>query len=168
MDDPDERPCSSLLWFCNSDGVVAVHGEVDITTCELFRSIVDTVVGHTNGSSPRRQAHLDLEGVEFISVAGARVLVTAATGQGHSVELVVHHPPPILERILHLGWGPVAGLSFDQSRGTSTAPAHDVTALINTRAARRSGSRAGQPNTTARQVTTAAQNSLRQTRDGSV
>ena len=121
MNDSGESHCSSPLWSCRVDGVVEVHGEVDIATSEMFRSIVDVVVGDADGTSQRRRAHLDLAGVEFIDVAGARVLVAAATDNGHSVELVVQHPPPMLKRIVELAWGHVAGLKLEETPATLVA-----------------------------------------------
>lgn len=125
MSDSDESCCSPPLWASRNNGVVTVHGEVDISTCELFRSIVKTVVDDTDGADGRGLrpgVHLDLAGLKFIDVAGARVLVTAATDERHGLGLVVHHPPEMLVRIVQLAWGRVAGLTFEQARSVTTAP----------------------------------------------
>ena len=152
MSDPGETHRSPLLWACDTGGVVTVHGEVDIASCDLFDAIVKTAVEHADGrggSGMHHEAHLDLTGVRFIDVAGTRVLVTAATAQHHDLELVVHHPPAMLVRILQLGWGHVSRLRFEQApaatpprhlrRRPGTSPTEAASSERNARQLRRAG-----------------------------
>jgi anti-sigma B factor antagonist len=114
--------CLPVLWTSRDNGVVTVHGEVDITTCDLFESVVNAAVEDCDGSYPGVGAHLDLAGIEFIDVAGARVLVAAATAVRGGFELIVHRPPAMLVRIVELGWGKVAALRFEPCRGPTLRP----------------------------------------------
>lgn len=103
-------------------GIVTVHGEIDIVTGDLFTAAVSAVVEDADAREPPGGACLDLAGVEFIDVAGARVLV-AATTRLRGLELIVYHPPVMLVRIIELGWGKVPGLRFEQIRNMHTLPA---------------------------------------------
>ena len=119
MNDLNDLSGSSPLWACYADGVVAVHGEVDIATCDRFRTILKAVIdngGRSDGRGPPKEVHIDLAGVGFIGVAGTRELVSAATRRRHDLELVVQNAPEMLGRILHLTWGRVPGLRLEQTR----------------------------------------------------
>lgn len=107
---------SPQFWTGTAQGVVTVHGEVDIANHHMFAMVVDAVAHHVgDGDASRGEAHLDLADLDFIDVGGARVLVTAAAKRGPGDQLVIHHPPPILVRILQVGWGQLPGLRLEQS-----------------------------------------------------
>ena len=105
---------SRLLQTSCADGIVAVHGQVDLATWDRFRAIVAAAVDDGDGLHPRAAVQLDLAGIEFIDVGGARVLVTAARERLHGCDLIVYHPPAMLVRIIELGWGKVPNLRFEQ------------------------------------------------------
>lgn len=100
------------FWARRVGGVVTVHGEIDIATCDLFAAVVGAAVEHADAQQPPGDAHLDLAGLDFIGVAGTRVLVVAASKRLRGLELIVHHPPVMLERIIEVGWGQVSGLTL--------------------------------------------------------
>jgi anti-anti-sigma factor len=94
---------------------VTVHGEIDIANHHLFAMVVDAVTNHVgDADTPQGEAHLDLADLDFIDVGGARVLVTAAAKRGLDDQLVIHHPPAVLVRILQVGWGQLPGLRLEQ------------------------------------------------------
>ncbi len=107
-----------LLQTSCTDGIVTVHGEVDIATWDLFEAIVDSVVEDGATTHPGAGVHLDLAGVDFIDSGGARVLVTAATERLRGLELIVHHPPIMLVRIVEFFWGQVPNLRFESPQPT--------------------------------------------------
>ena len=107
-----------LLRTSCVDGIVMVHGEVDIATWDLFEAIVDSVVEDGDTSHPRAGVHLDLAGLDFIDACGARVLVTAATERLRGFELIVHHPPMMLVRVIEFFWGQVPNLRFESPQPT--------------------------------------------------
>ena len=119
MSDVNGMSSSPLLWACYANGVVTVHGEVDIATYDRFRTILKAVVDYgdrSEGRGPPKEAHIDLAGVGFIDVVGTRELVGAATDRRHDLELVVHNAPEMLGRIVDLAWGRVPGLRLAQTR----------------------------------------------------
>jgi anti-anti-sigma factor len=101
------------FWTRRSAEIVTVHGEIDTATCELFASVVRAVLEDADAGEPPGDAHLDLAGVDFIGVAGIRVLVGAATKRPPGLELIVYHPPVLLERVIKIGWGDVSGLRLE-------------------------------------------------------
>ena len=106
---------SPQLWTGTAQGVVTVHGEIDIANHHLFAMVVDAVTNHVgDADTPQGEAHLDLADLDFIDVGGARVLVTAAAKRGPDDQLVIHHPPAMLVRILQVGWGQLPGLRLEQ------------------------------------------------------
>ena len=101
------------LWSTRTRGVVAIHGEVDICTRELFAAMLQAAIARAKGGGARRQVHIDLGGLDFIDVSGARVLVTAVAELGPDCQLIVHRPPAQLARILDLGWGELGSLRLE-------------------------------------------------------
>ena len=102
------------FWSAEADGVVAVHGEIDIANHHLFATVVDSVPEHLFGKDiSRGEAHLDMADVGFIDVGGARMLVTAALKRGPGDQLVIHHPSATLVRMLRIGWGELPGMRFE-------------------------------------------------------
>lgn len=108
------------FWSQRRGGVVRVYGEIDMATCDLFAAVVSAVVEEADARESRDGAHLDLAGLEFIGVAGARVLVVAAMARLRGLELSVYHPPVMLARIIEICWGKVPGLRIEQNRNVHT------------------------------------------------
>ncbi len=52
MSDVNGMSSSPLLWACYANGVVTVHGEVDIATYDRFRTILKAVVDLAWGRVP--------------------------------------------------------------------------------------------------------------------
>ena len=106
---------SPQMWTETRRGVVAVHGEIDIANHHLFAMVVEAVTNPSgSGVISRGEAHLDLADVGFIDTGGARVLAAAAANRGPDNQLVVHHPPAILGKLLQLGWGQLPGLRCEE------------------------------------------------------
>ena len=57
----------------------------------------------------------------FIDVGGARLLVAAARELAPERQLVIHHPPRSLARILEIGWAETPGLRLDDADCASPA-----------------------------------------------
>jgi|GEM_PF-4048451 anti-anti-sigma factor len=110
--------CPPPLCTERVGGVVTVYGEVDVASRDLFAAVVRAVVEEAAAlEALGGDAYLDLAGVGFIDVSGARVLVTAAAQLAPGLELVVKHPPAILVWTVRTCWGHVPGLRFEEPRG---------------------------------------------------
>lgn len=109
-----------LLWSTCTGVVVAIHGEVDIATCDVFAAMVQAAIRHAEDGEGQREVHVDLGGLDFIGVSGARALVTAGLGRAPGHQLVVHRPPALLARILETGWGPLTGLRLEAAEVPGT------------------------------------------------
>lgn len=126
----DGRANPAPIWSTCTGAVVAIHGEVDAATCDAFAAMVRAAV--RRAGSARREVHVDLGGLTFIGVCGARVLVEAGAGLGPESHLVVDRPPALLARILDVGWSSHPGLRLgtdDVAGGPPDAldaPAHRV------------------------------------------
>lgn len=81
------------------NGIVVVHGDVDLSTAPRFEAALqDAVIQH------RGDLTIDLSGVEFMDSAGMNVLVRtykAIDGDGRSLNLVRLTPP--VRRALEVG-----------------------------------------------------------------
>ena len=89
-----------------------VEGEIDQSNAALLARALDAVTG--GGGS----VHLDLQGLEFMDLAGLRVLVSTAGQLPAGRSLVLHSVRPYLRRIMELvGWDRAPGLRIgdDQS-----------------------------------------------------
>lgn len=109
------------LWSTCTGDVMAIHGEVDISTCDLFAKMVQGATGRAEGGGARHEVYVDLGDLDFIDVSGARVLVTAGAGRGPGCQFVICRPPAQLARILDVGWGPLAGLRLEADEATGHA-----------------------------------------------
>lgn len=74
-------------------------GEVDLATRALFVREFDAQLGGTD------DVHLELSELSFIDVGGVTALATRALALANGRRLVLHHPPPMLRRILDVLWG---------------------------------------------------------------
>jgi anti-anti-sigma factor len=89
-----------------------VEGEIDQSNAALLARALDAV---TSGGG---SVHLDLTGLEFMDLAGLRVLVSTAGQLPAGRNLVLHSVRPYLRRIMELvGWDRAPGLRIgdDQS-----------------------------------------------------
>lgn len=93
-------------------GIVAIHGEVDISSCDAFAAIVQAVIRRARDDGTQHEVHLDLGGLDFINIGGARILAAASAMLGPDGQLVIHRPSPLLRRILGIAWGPLTGIAF--------------------------------------------------------
>lgn len=79
MSDIDDDPLMTVATSERSEGVVvAVNGEVDISTVPRLRAAVHEAVGRLDG----RPLVVDLTGVEFLGSAGLHVLAETAAEAG--------------------------------------------------------------------------------------
>ena len=92
------------------EGGLAVSGEVDASNHDILRALLKAATAATD----RDQFVVDLRGLDFLDVRGARALM-AGTGayrrRGGHVRL--RAPQPVVDRLLRL-------LAFDRSRGVLT------------------------------------------------
>lgn len=79
-----------------------VAGEVDVTSLAVLSRALASLPAPARG-----EIHLELAGLEFIDVAGARELMSLAQS-GPATRLVLHDPPPVLRRLLALLWPGIA------------------------------------------------------------
>lgn len=98
-------------------GMASLHGETDISNHERFVAVVDAALRSGSGLAAGGDVHLDLEGLGFIDVDGARALVEASARLGRGRRLVLHHPPPALVHMLRIAWRDAPGLELGEVRG---------------------------------------------------
>lgn len=94
-------PCSLYI----DDGRWRLTGEVDVAAVDDVRSALDTAASLSIG-----ELAVDLDGLIFIDVPGARTLVQLAGRLAPSRRLMLHNPPYPLTRILQTAWGAIPGL----------------------------------------------------------
>lgn len=85
-----------------------LEGDIDLCSWEALQRALASVPA-TDGD-----VHLDLAALEFIDLGGTRALVGLAQRLAPARRLVIHDPPAMLERIIHAGWGYVAGLEVSR------------------------------------------------------
>ncbi|MGH3094439.1 MAG: ANTAR domain-containing protein [Streptosporangiales bacterium] len=95
-------------------------GEIDLSNREQLTA---ALAGLTAATSGHQQVHLELAGLDFIDVAGTRVLLaTAEQLHEHGGRLILNHPSPVLSRVLALLVSD-AGLAASEN-GSVTLPYH--------------------------------------------
>jgi anti-anti-sigma factor len=75
-----------------------IVGEVDVNTHDQFRRALAPVF-----AAGIIAVHLDVSGLRFIDVAGARELMVQMKSHPH-LRLILHNPPPSLRRIVAEFW----------------------------------------------------------------
>lgn len=82
----------------NADGVLSLNGDVDNSNVDEFEAALRAAIG-----SPAGAVVLDLTHLNFIDIAGLRVLERQATQLSESGHrLVLSSPPAFLERVLEV------------------------------------------------------------------
>lgn len=100
--------------------VAVLRGEIDLVTIDEVAGLLDHAVrAHT----PSGDLYVDLADVTFIGVAGARLLVGAAGRMTSGHRLVILHPPPLLDRLVEIGWGSVPALHLARAEAEAGRPA---------------------------------------------
>lgn len=84
-------------------------GDVDLATATVLAAALDEFA-HADGD-----LHLDLADLTFVDVSGASVVVAAAGRLSADRAIVLHDPPPVLNRILDRFWPDAAGIQVDFS-----------------------------------------------------
>lgn len=89
------------------DGGLAVSGEVDASNHDILRALLQA----TTAATDRESFVVDLSGLDFLDVRGARALM-AGTGayRRHGGQVRLRTPRPVVDRLIRL-------LAFDRSRG---------------------------------------------------
>lgn len=87
------------------DGHWRLTGEVDLAVVDDVRNALDTAASLSIG-----ELAVDLDGLHFIDVPGARTLVQLAGRLAPGRRLMLHNPPYPLTRILQTAWGTIPGL----------------------------------------------------------
>ena len=82
-------------------------GEVDLATRALFVRELDAQLDGTD------DVHLELSDLSFIDVGGGTALATRALALRNGRRLVLHHPPPMLRRILDVLWGELDAIEVE-------------------------------------------------------
>jgi STAS domain len=98
-----------MLTVCSLAGRAGLRldGEADLTSQdELQKALAVLPPGAA-------EIHFELARLAFIDVAATRVLI-ARTLQPPHPRLILHHPPPFLQRLIHLLW-PDSNAQFDFS-----------------------------------------------------
>jgi anti-anti-sigma factor len=75
-----------------------IAGEVDVNNHDQFRRALVPVF-----ASGIIAVHLDVSGLRFIDVAGARELIALMKSHPH-LRLILHNPPPSLRRVVAEVW----------------------------------------------------------------
>ena len=84
-----------------------LDGEADLTSQdELQKALAALPPGAA-------EIHFELAGLKFIDVAATWMLIACALQSPHP-RLILHHPPPSLQRLIHLLW-PDTNVQFDFS-----------------------------------------------------
>lgn len=81
---------------------IRLEGDIDLATAATLEAALDELMGATG------DVHLDLAELNFVDLSGVAVLVAAATRLAPDRSLVVHDPPPTLNRIVETFWEGVA------------------------------------------------------------
>lgn len=89
------------------EGGLAVSGEVDASNHDILRALLQAATAATD----RDSFVVDLSGLDFLDVRGARALM-AGTGayRRHGGQVRLRTPRPVVDRLIRL-------LAFDRSRG---------------------------------------------------
>jgi STAS domain len=74
-----------------------LDGEADLTSQDELQKALAAL------PPDAAEIHFELAGLKFIDVAATRVLI-ARTLQPPHPRLILHHPPPSLQRLIHLLW----------------------------------------------------------------
>lgn len=83
-----------------------LDGEADLTSQDELQKALAAL-------PPGAEIHFELARLEFIDVAATRALI-ARTLQPPHPRLILHHPPPSLQRLIHLLW-PDSNVQFGVS-----------------------------------------------------
>jgi anti-anti-sigma factor len=75
-----------------------IAGEVDVNNHDQFRRALVPVF-----ASGIIAVHLDVSGLRFIDVAGARELIALMKSHPH-LRLILHNPPPSMRRVVAEVW----------------------------------------------------------------
>jgi hypothetical protein len=84
-----------------------LDGEADLTSQDELQKALAAL------PPDAAEIHFELAGLTFIDVAATRELI-ARTLQPPHPRLILHHPPPFLQRLIHLLW-PDSNAQFDFS-----------------------------------------------------
>jgi anti-anti-sigma factor len=86
---------------------LAVDGEVDLTTLDIFTAALSSVLEHSSGD-----VWVDVERLNFIDVGGLRAVAAAACRLGlQDRRLVLRSVAPHLARLMNLvGWSQISSL----------------------------------------------------------
>jgi anti-anti-sigma factor len=102
---PDEaerlRGLVAPLQVVDHDGGrvgLRVAGEVDLNSHQVWEQALHRVLGRSG------DVHLDLTGLRFIDARSTVALVRVAGMLADGQRLVLHHPPPSLQRVLETLW----------------------------------------------------------------
>jgi hypothetical protein len=88
-------------WFTASllEGRVGVRlaGDADVLSVRALREAIAAL------PAGLREVHLQLSGLDAIDVSAVRELIAIA-GQPSRPRVILHHPPPVLLRLIRLVW----------------------------------------------------------------
>jgi anti-anti-sigma regulatory factor len=91
-------------------GGVRAVGEIGLTTHETWRRALEEAVREGEGV-----CDLELSEVTFVDVAGAGALADVAGRLPEGRRLVLHRPPPTLQRVLELFWPDLTAIEVSMS-----------------------------------------------------
>jgi hypothetical protein len=98
-----------MLTVCSLAGRAGLRldGEADLTSQDELQKALAAL------PPDAAEIHFELARLMFIDVAATRVLI-ARTLQPPHPRLILHHPPPFLQRLIHVLW-PDSNAQFDFS-----------------------------------------------------
>ena len=97
---PDASSFTLHTAVSSAGAVITVGGELDFINAPALQCAVARLC-----ETPPPSLVLDMAGVEFIDVAAARVIVTAAQAWPGPDPIVIRDPSPIVRRLLQVtGW----------------------------------------------------------------
>lgn len=90
---------------------VRVTGEINVLTRAQWVSALDRVTATaTTGTAGDGDVHLELSELSFVDAGGAAALAACAQRLGEGRRMVLHDPPPALNRILEILWPGMSGV----------------------------------------------------------
>lgn len=99
-------PCGLRIQWHDGTGVLALDGELDLSSAQLLRDALAAV-------PPAVTVVVDMAGVTFADCAGMRPVLEAASARSPGAAVRLRHAPASAERILSLV-GPVARLVVER------------------------------------------------------
>jgi anti-anti-sigma regulatory factor len=136
----DEVPHELKVSYLIDRVGLRLAGDVDISSVDVIHSAIAALPAGAT------EIHLEVAELEFIDVSAVRELV-ALTSAPSGPQLILHDPPPVLQRLIDLIW-PTSNTrlviehspdAVHRGTGRSSGPARGLAGRIRRRHGRRRG-----------------------------